>query len=78
MTTSTTSETPIITSPAATSRHLGTGAYINGGTVTPRILGDDSTIIQWNPIPRDSEGSDFRSHSLFFNDTWRRRHPPDR
>ena len=35
------------------------------------FLGDGTTIIQWNPIPILSEGSNFRTHSLFFNDTWR-------
>ena len=37
----------------------------------PVFLGDGTTIIQWNPIPILSEGSNFRTHSLFFNDSWR-------
>src|SRR5690606_41675401 len=30
-----------------------------------------STTIQWNPIDAASLGTDFRTHSLFINDTWR-------
>jgi outer membrane receptor for ferrienterochelin and colicin len=41
------------------------------GTVTPVFLGDGTTIIQYNPIPVGSEGTNFRTHSLFFNDNWR-------
>ena len=37
----------------------------------PEFLGDGTTIIQWNPIPILSEGSNFRTHSVFFNDSWR-------
>ena len=35
------------------------------------FLGDGTTTIQWNPILQESEGSNFRTHSAFFNDTWR-------
>jgi carboxypeptidase family protein len=53
-------------------RILGTGSYIVGGDVIPKFLGsDNSTIIQYNPIPSQSLGSNFRTHSLFFNDAWR-------
>src|SRR5262249_55633215 len=31
----------------------------------------NSTIIQYNPIPSPSLGSNFRTHSVFFNDAWR-------
>ena len=56
-------------------RILGTSAIITGSgasqTIFPQFLGDGSTIIQWNPIPLDSQGSNFRTHSVFFNDAWR-------
>ena len=56
-------------------RILGTSTIIQGtGTssvIYPQFLGDGSTIIQWNPIRLDSRGSDFRTHSLFYNDSWR-------
>src|SRR5215470_1518047 len=32
-------------------RILGTSSYIVGGDVIPKFLGDNSTIIQYNPIP---------------------------
>jgi hypothetical protein len=28
-------------------------------------------LIQWSPIPLDSQGSNFRTYSLFYNDSWR-------
>jgi hypothetical protein len=43
----------------------------------PVFLNDGSTQIQWNPIPIVSEGSNFRTHSLFFNDSWRATKPSD-
>jgi hypothetical protein len=47
----------------------GTGA---GSVVYPQILGGNgTTIIQWNPIPLGSEGSNFRTYSAFYNDSWR-------
>jgi hypothetical protein len=53
-------------------RILGTSSYIVGADVIPKFLGsDNSTIIQFNPIPSLSLGSNFRTHSLFFNDAWR-------
>lgn len=51
-------------------RILGTGSYAVGGDVIPKFLGDNTTVIQWNPIPSPSQGSNFRLHSLFYNDTW--------
>ena len=39
--------------------------------IYPQFLGDGSTIIQWNPIPVSSQGSNFRTHSVFYNDSWR-------
>ena len=56
-------------------RVLGTSSIIQGTgpstVIYPQFLGDGSTIIQWNPIRRDSEGSNFRTHSVFYNDAWR-------
>jgi hypothetical protein len=52
-------------------RILGTSTYVVGTDVFPKLLGDNSTIIQYNPIPTQSLGSNFRTHSVFFNDNWR-------
>jgi hypothetical protein len=55
---------------------VGTGANgaITGGgenDIFPVFLGNGTTTIQWNPITQESEGTDFRTHSVFVNDTWR-------
>ena len=47
----------------------GTGAGEND--IFPIFLGDGTTTIQWNPILQESEGSSFRTHSGFVNDSWR-------
>ena len=52
-------------------RVLGTTSIIRGTEIWPVFLGDGSTIIQWNPIPIPSEGSEFRTHAGFIHDTWR-------
>ena len=56
-------------------RILGTSSIIQGaGTaavIYPQFLGDGTTIIQWNPIPLPSVGSNFRTHSAFYNNAWR-------
>jgi hypothetical protein len=52
-------------------RILGTSADISGTNITPTFLGDGSTIIQFNPIFLESEGTSFKTNSLFVNDTWR-------
>src|SRR5262245_51532670 len=52
-------------------RILGTSAIIQGTDIFPQFLDDGTTIIQWNPIPVSSTGSNFRTHSGFFNDSWR-------
>jgi len=53
-------------------RIFGTSSILSAdGSVTPVFLGDGTTIIQWNPIPVGSQGTNFRTHSLFFNDNWR-------
>ena len=50
-------------------RILGTTSIIRNGVVYPSWT--PSTVIQWNPIDAASQGTDFRTHSLFFNDQWR-------
>jgi len=52
-------------------RILGTSTIIQGTTIFPQFLGNGTTLIQWNPILVDSAGSNFRTHSLFYNDAWR-------
>ena len=52
-------------------RILGTSTILQGTNVFPQFLGNGSTIIQWNPILIDSAGSNFRTHSFFYNDAWR-------
>src|SRR5262249_3608265 len=47
----------------------GTGATEND--IFPIFLGDGTTTIQWNPITQESEGTNFRTHSVFVNDSWR-------
>jgi hypothetical protein len=55
-------------------RILSAGAIVNGAgenDIFPIFLGDGTTTIQWNPILQESEGSNFRTYSGFFNDTVR-------
>jgi outer membrane receptor for ferrienterochelin and colicin len=52
-------------------RILGTTAIIRGTDVFPVFNNDGSTIIQYNPILRGTEGTSFKTNSLFVNDTWR-------
>jgi outer membrane receptor for ferrienterochelin and colicin len=53
-------------------RILGSSSYIlPSGDVVPQFLTGTSTIIQYNPIPSLSQGSNFRSHALFLTDAWR-------
>jgi outer membrane receptor protein involved in Fe transport len=51
-----------------TAIQVGSGEAVE---FVPRFLGDGSSSIQWNPIPLGSQGSNFRTHSLFVNDSWR-------
>lgn len=55
-------------------RILGTTSIVRGtGTssvIYPQLL-PGSTVIQWNPIPIDSRGSNFKTYSAFVNDSWR-------
>jgi hypothetical protein len=53
-------------------RIIGTTSNIlPDGSIVPVFLPDGSTVVQWNPIPLGSEGTNFRTHSLFYNDNWR-------
>ena len=50
-------------------RILGTTSIVRDNVVYPSWT--SSTVVQWNPIDAASLGTDFRTHSLFFNDQWR-------
>jgi outer membrane receptor protein involved in Fe transport len=52
-------------------RIFATTSILQGENVIPVFLNDGTTIIQWNPIPILTLGSNFRTHSVFFNDSWR-------
>jgi hypothetical protein len=47
-----------------------TTSLIQDGSVYPVIAGNGSTFIIWWPIGEASRGTNFRTHSLFFNDSW--------
>jgi outer membrane receptor for ferrienterochelin and colicin len=51
-------------------RILNAPAIVEGTTVIASFRSGTSQI-QWNPIFIDSNGTDFRTHSLFVNDNWR-------
>ena len=46
-------------------------SVIDGDTVVPVLLPDFGTWIVWFPISEASQGTNFKTHSLFVNDTWR-------
>jgi hypothetical protein len=52
-------------------RIFGTSAILRGGDIFPVFASDGSTIIQYNPIPKNSLGTSFKTNSLFLNDNWR-------
>jgi outer membrane receptor for ferrienterochelin and colicin len=52
-------------------RIFATTSFTQGQDVIPQFLGDGTTVIQWNPIPLGSQGTNFRTHSAFVNDNWR-------
>jgi hypothetical protein len=52
-------------------RILGTGAVLRGADIFPIFANDGSTIIQFNPIAKNSLGTSFKTNSGFLNDTWR-------
>ena len=51
-------------------RILGTTSIIRGTDIYPQFL-PGSTIFQANPVAVRSNGSHFRTHSLFMSDQWR-------
>ena len=55
-------------------RILGTTSIVRGtgadAVIYPQLL-PGSTVIQWNPIPIDSRGSNFTTYAAFVNDSWR-------
>ncbi len=55
-------------------RLLGTTSIVRGtgpaAVIYPQLL-PGSTVIQWNPIPVASQGSNFMTISAFVNDSWR-------
>ena len=52
-------------------RIRGTSTVIQGTTIYPVFLNNNSTFIQYDPITLASTGSDIRTHALFVNDSWR-------
>jgi outer membrane receptor protein involved in Fe transport len=53
-------------------RIIITSTLARDGVLFPRLVsGNTSTFIQWNPILVSSEGTDFKTDSLFLNDKWR-------
>lgn len=52
-------------------RIFGTGAIIQGTDIYPVFNNNGSTWIQFNPIASSSAGTNFETHSIFFNDAWR-------
>ena len=53
-------------------RILGTTAIIGADDIFPVFDNDGrSTLIQWNPIYQNTQGTNFRTHSVFLNDVWR-------
>ena len=52
-------------------RILGTGAAISGENISPIFLGNGTTIIQFDPILEETNGTSFKTNSLFVNDNWR-------
>jgi outer membrane receptor for ferrienterochelin and colicin len=51
-------------------RILGTTSIVRDGVIYPQFL-PTSTTLQFNPILRGTDGTNFRTHSVFFNDNWR-------
>jgi outer membrane receptor for ferrienterochelin and colicin len=53
-------------------RILGTSSIVRDGVVYPLWESNgSSTVIRYQPILNPTQGSNFRTHSLFFNDQWR-------
>jgi len=49
---------------------LGTTSIISNGTIDPQWL-PFSTLLVYSPIAESSLGTNFRTHSVFYNDNWR-------
>ncbi len=47
-----------------------TSSFIRDGVVYPVLRPDNSAYFIWWPIREASRGTNFRTHSLFFNDAW--------
>ena len=53
-------------------RVFATSAVVRNGVVYPVFDNvGNATLIRWNPILNPTQGSNFRTHSLFVNDQWR-------
>ena len=52
-------------------RIVNTTVIQQGASLTPQFIADGATMIVWNPIVNPSNGTNFRTHSLFYNDNWR-------
>jgi hypothetical protein len=52
-------------------RIVGTLSSLKDGNIIAAFPNDGTTQIVWQPIQRESLGSNFRTHSLFYNDSWR-------
>lgn len=52
-------------------RILGVNQIVRGTDVYAQFLADGNTQIAWQPIFLGTEGTNFRTHSLFYNDNWR-------
>jgi len=48
----------------------GTGTIIRGAEIFPRFL-NSNTQLGYQPLPVSSLGTNFRIHSVFYNDNWR-------
>jgi hypothetical protein len=51
-------------------RVTATTTLVRDGVVFPQIRSGTS-LLGWTPIFIESQGTDFRTHSLFYNDNWR-------
>jgi hypothetical protein len=52
-------------------RILGTTSILQGTTIFPQFLNNGSTTIQSDQIVQNTQGTNFRTLSLFYNDNWR-------
>jgi outer membrane receptor protein involved in Fe transport len=51
-------------------RIAGTGTIIRGADIFPRFLNSNTQLL-YQPLPISSLGTNFRIHSVFYNDNWR-------